>query len=107
MLGLLRDGKFEPRLQFTNEPLAVAYVEIEGAAGGAKVSAAVEVAQTLNGPAIVSVPLVVQSSGENRFAAMGSVAVGALPPGDYIVRAIVGLEGSAPTRVVRTLRKSR
>ena len=43
---------------------------------------------------------------DNGFAAMGSVAVGALPPGDYIVRAIVGLEGSAPTRVVRTLRKS-
>ncbi|MDQ3489016.1 MAG: hypothetical protein M3468_14965 [Acidobacteriota bacterium] len=106
VLGLLREGKFEPKLQFANEPLAVAYVELEGAAPGAKVSAAVEVAKTLNGPAIVSVPLVVQSSGENRFAAMGSVAVGALPPGDYIVRAIVGLEGSAPTRVVRTLRKA-
>jgi hypothetical protein len=66
----------------------------------------VELAQTLNGPAIISVPLVVQSSGESRFAAMGSVAVGALPPGDYIVRAIVGLEGSAPTRVVRTIRKA-
>ena len=69
-------------------------------------SAAVELAQTLNGPAVVSVPLAVQSSGENRLAAMGSIAVGALPPGDYIVRAIVGLEGSPPTRVVRTLRKA-
>jgi hypothetical protein len=66
----------------------------------------VEVAQTLNGPAVVSVPLVVQPSGDNRFAAMGSVAVGALPPGDYIVRAIVGTEGHPPTRVVRTMRKS-
>ena len=106
VLGLLREGKFEPKLQFTDEPLAVAYVELEGAPAGAKVSAAVELAQTLNGPAIISVPLVVQSSGESRFAAMGSVAVGALPPGDYIVRAIVGLEGSAPTRVVRTIRKA-
>lgn len=106
VLGLLREGKFEPKLQFTSEPLAIAYVELEGAAPGAKVAAAVEVAQTLNGPAIVTVPLVVQTSGENRFAAMGSVPVGALPPGDYIVRAVVGLEGSAPTRVVRTLRKA-
>ncbi len=106
VLGLLREGKFEPKLQFTTEPLAIAYVELEGAPSGAKVSAAVELAQTLNGPAILSVPLVVQSSGENRFAAMGSVAVGALPPGDYIVRAIVGLEGNPPTRVVRTMRKA-
>ena len=106
VLGLLRDGKFEPRLQFTKEPLAIAYVELEGAPPGAKVSAAVELAQTLNGPAILSVPLVVQTSGENRFAAMGSVAVGALPPGDYIVRAIVGMEGNPPTRVVRTIRKA-
>jgi hypothetical protein len=106
ILGLLRDGKFEPKLQFTTEPLAIAYLELEGAAPGAKVSAAVEVAQTLNGPAVVSVPLVVQPSGDNRFAAMGSVAVGALPPGDYIVRAIVGTEGHPPTRVVRTMRKS-
>lgn len=106
VLGLLREGKFEPRLQFTSEPLAIAYVELEGAAPGTKVAAAVEVAQTLNGPAVVTVPLVVQATGENRFVAMGSVAVGALPPGDYIVRAVVGLEGSAPTRVVRTLRKA-
>ena len=28
-----------------------------------------------------------------------------LPPGDYIVRGVIGLEGHPPTRVVRTLRK--
>lgn len=106
VLGLLRDARFEPKLQFTTEPLAVAYLELEGAPAGAKVLAAVEVAQTLNGPPIVSVPLVVQSSGEGRFAAMGSIAVGALPAGDYIVRAIIGLEDGAPTRVVRTMRKA-
>ena len=106
VLGLLRDSKFEPKLQFTTEPLAVAYLELEGAPSGAKVSAAVEVAQTLNGPAVVSVPLVVQPSGTDRFAAMGSIAVGALPPGDYLVRAIVGIEGHPPTRVVRTMRKA-
>ena len=106
VLGLLREGAFLPKLQFTNEPTAVAYLELEGMTPDAKISAAVELAQTLNGPAVVSVPLAVQPSGENRFAAMGSIAVGALPPGDYIVRAIVGLEGSAPTRVVRTLRKA-
>jgi hypothetical protein len=105
-LGLLREGAFMPKLQFTDEPTAVAYVELEGIPTGGKVSAAVELAQTLNGPAVVSVPLAVQPSGDSRFAAMGSIAVGALPPGDYIVRAIVGLEGNPPTRVVRTIRKA-
>lgn len=81
VLGLLREGAFMPKLQFTNEPTAVAYVELEGVSSDAKISAAVELAQTLNGPAVVSVPLAVQPSGGNRFAAMGSIAVGALPPG--------------------------
>lgn len=106
VLGLSRQTGFVPRLQFTNEPLAIAYLELEGLKEGDKLVAAVEVAKSLNGPAIVSVPLAVQPSNEGRYAAMGSIAVGALPPGDYIVRAIVGLEGSAPTRVVRTLRKA-
>ena len=106
VLGLSREGGFMPKLQFTSEPLAIAYVEMEGVKEGDKVVAAVELAQTLNGPAIVSVPLAVLPSGEARWVAMGSIAVGALPPGDYIVRAIVGLEGNPPTRVIRTMRKA-
>lgn len=106
VLGLSRQTGFVPRLQFTNEPLAIAYVELEGLKERDKLVGAVEVAQSLNGPAIVSVPIAVQASSEGRYAAMGSIAVGALPPGDYIVRAIVGLQGSAPTRVIRTLRKA-
>jgi hypothetical protein len=37
--------------------------------------------------------------------ATGAVPIGALPPGDYVVRAMVALEGHPATRVVRTLRK--
>lgn len=107
VLGLSRGGAFLPKLQFTKEPLAIAYLELEGAPPGAKVSAAVEVAQTLNGPPVVTVPLAIEGTGENRYTAMGSVAIGALPPGDYIVRAIVGLEGHPMTRVFRTMRKSK
>ncbi len=106
VLGLNRVGGFVPKLQFTTEPLAVAYVEFDGAPAGAKVLNALEVAQTTNGPAIVTVPLAIQSSADNRYTAMGSLAVGALPPGDYVVRAMVGLEGHAATRVVRTMRKA-
>ena len=106
VLGLSRQGNFLPRLQFTDEPLALAYVELEGAPSGARVNAALEIAQTLNGPALITVPLAIDGSGENRYKALGSVPIGALPPGDYIARAVVGLEGHPLTRVVRTVRKA-
>lgn len=107
VLGLNRADGFLPKLHFTIEPLAIAYIELEGAPAGARVAAAVEVAQSLNGPAIVTVPLAIENSGENRYTATGSIAIGALPPGDYVVRAMVGIEGSPMTRVVRTIRKSK
>lgn len=106
VLGLSRGGTFTPRLQFTTEPLAIAYVELEGAPAGARVSAVLEVSQTLNGPALVSVPLAIESAPGNRYAATGSVPLGALPAGDYVVRAMIGLEGHPMTRVVRTIRKA-
>ena len=106
VFGLSRQNTFLPRLLFTNEPLALAYVELEGAPSGARVNAALEISQTLNGPAVVSVPLAIDSTGENRYRAMGSVPIGALPPGDYVARAVIGLEGHPLTRVVRTIRKA-
>lgn len=106
ILGLSRGGRFSPKLQFTTEPLAIAYVELEGAPAGARVSATLEVSLTLNGPPIVSVPLSIETSADSRYAATGSVPIGAIPAGEYIVRAMVGLEGHPMTRVVRTLRKA-
>lgn len=106
VLGLSRAGGFSPRLQFTTEPLAIAYVELEGAPAGARVSAGLEVSQSMNGPALVTVPLTVESAGNNRYSATGPVPLGALPAGDYVVRAMIGLEGHPMTRVVRTIRKA-
>lgn len=106
VLGLSRGGGFSPRLQFTTEPLAIAYVELEGAPAGARLSAALEVSQTLNGAALVTVPLTIESAGDNRYTATGAVPLGALPAGDYVVRAMIGLEGHPMTRVVRTIRKA-
>ena len=106
VLGLSREGKFAPKLQFTNEPLAIAYLEMEGAPAGARLNAALEIAQSLNGAAVVTVPLAIETAAGNRYAATGSVPLGALPPGDYVVRAMVGLEGHPMTRVVRTIRKA-
>lgn len=106
VLGLSRDGGFVPRLQFTTEPVAIGYVEMAGAAAGTQVGATLELSRTLNGPALVQMPLAIESPGTNRYTARGALPIGALPPGDYVVRAIVGVEGHAATRVVRTLRKA-
>jgi hypothetical protein len=46
-------------------------------------------------------------AGENRYIATVALPIGALPPGDYVVRATVAAAGQAPGRVVRTLRKLR
>jgi hypothetical protein len=106
VLGLSRGGTFIPRLQFTDEPVAIGYVEMYGGAAGTPVNATIEIARTLNGPAMLAVPLVIEVSSENRYVARGAVPIGSLPPGDYIVRALVALEGQPMTRVVRTLRKA-
>lgn len=107
ILGLSRDGRFLPKLLFSTEPVAIAYVELYGGAPGTRISSALEVARTMNGPALTAVPLAIESSGNNRHIAKGAIPIGALPPGDYIIRALLGIEGQALTRVVRTLRKAR
>ena len=105
LLGLSRGGLFVPRLQFTTEPVAIGYVEMSGAAPGAKVTAILELADAPNAAARLSVPLAIETGASGRYAAKGALPIGALEPGDYIVRAMIGLEGHPPTRVVRTLRK--
>jgi VWFA-related protein len=103
VLGLSRGG-FVPRLQFGAEPVALAYLEIYNGKPGQQVSATFEIARTLNGPAIVTVPGALAAVGDHH-SATAAIPIGGLSPGDYIVRATVGSAGEATTRVERTLRK--
>ena len=108
VLGLSRGGGFEPRLQFAAEPVAMAYVELYGRAPGAggQLTLAFELATTLNGPALLVVPGVVSATNEpDKFIVNAAIPIGALPPGDFIVRAIVGLEDQPAGRVYRIFRK--
>jgi hypothetical protein len=36
---------------------------------------------------------------------IGSIAIASLPPGDYVVRALVSVDGRVTARITRTLRK--
>jgi VWFA-related protein len=107
VLGLSRDGAFAPRMDFTTEPSVLAYLELYGRPGSEPMSVSFELATTMNGPALVTTPGVIDATrAPDRFVATGAVPISSLPPGDYIVRAIGGVRGQPSGRVVRTLRKT-
>jgi len=106
VLGLSRDGQFRPRLQFGAEPVALAYLDMYGGVAGAKITLMLEIATSLNGKALHWVQPAVDATQEpDRFNVTAAIPLGALPAGDYVIRAIVGLDGQPEGRVVRTLRK--
>jgi hypothetical protein len=107
MLGLSRDDKFSPRLQFTTETTAIAYLEVYDGKPGTQVMAMFELARSANGPALMQFPAGLDATSEpGRFLITTTIPVGGLPPGDYVIRGIIGLEGQAAGRVIRTLHKT-
>jgi hypothetical protein len=106
VVGLSRDGHFLPRLEFGSEASAIAYVEIYGAREGTAVGASFEIAHSTNGPAIATLPGVFSATNDpDRFIVTATVPLGALKPGDYMIRATIAAEGAVGGRVLRPLRK--
>lgn len=106
VMGLSRAGQFSPRLEFGGEASAMAYLEVYGGKEGTPVSVAFEIARTANGPALVTVPGAFAATNEpDRFIITAALPIGALAPGDYVVRATVAAQGQPGGRVLRPLRK--
>jgi hypothetical protein len=105
MLGVSREGSTAPQLEFRAEPTAIAYFDIYGGLEGLPLSVRLEIARSLDGPAAITQPLVLTRADQTRVVASGTVPIGALPAGDYVVRGIVGLESGETGRVIRILRK--
>jgi hypothetical protein len=106
VLGLTRDGQFRPRLEFGREASATAQFELYGGREGVRVGVVVEVARTMAGPAILSMPGTFTATDEaDKFLVSAAVPIGALPAGDYVVRATIAAEGQPAGRIVRPLRK--
>jgi hypothetical protein len=106
VVGLSRAGHFQPRLEFGSEASAVAHVENYGAREGTAVGASFEVARSANGPAIATLPGVFAATSDpDRFIVTATVPLGALRPGDYMIRATIAAEGQVAGRVLRPLRK--
>ena len=103
VLGISRGG-FRPLLVFGAEPVATAYLELYGkAASPPKVT--VELALSEEGPALLTMPAAIAPTKEESLLfATAAVPIGSLPAGDFLVRAIVTVDGKQ-SRVMRTLRK--
>jgi hypothetical protein len=105
MLGVSRNEGVGARLEFGSEPTAIASFDVYGGLAGMRVSATLEVARDPDGPALVTLPLALTRADDSRVVATGAVPLGALPPGDYVVRGVIRLEDGTVGRVIRTLRK--
>jgi hypothetical protein len=106
VLGTTGANGFAPAFQFSTEPNAVAYLEIYGQIAGQQVTAQIEVANTVDGPAIASVKPGGRATTEpDKFILTAEIPLAALAPGDYVVRAIVAVAGQPEGRVIQTLRK--
>lgn len=106
VVGLSRDGHFSPRLEFGSEASAMAHVEVYGASAGEAVGAVFEVARSGNGPALVTLRgTFAGTTDPDRFLVTAALPIGALTPGDYVVRATVAAQGKPAGRVLRAIRK--
>jgi hypothetical protein len=86
----------------------MAHVEIYGAAAGESVGAVFELARSANGPALVTLKGTFAATADpDRFLVSAALPIGALAPGDYVVRAIVAAKDKTGGRVLRALRKVR
>lgn len=106
MLGQLLDNRFRPQIDFTDESSAAVYVEVYGVPSpGEKATVTIELATTVDGPALVTVPAEISSTKDaDRWIATADLPLTAVASGDHVVRAVTRM-GEASGTVVRTLRK--
>jgi hypothetical protein len=106
VLGVAEEGRFAGRLQFYDEPTAVAYLEIYGVPKGV-LSADLELAGSEGGPAAVRGAMrITGEPADDQHVALGGIPIGSLPPGDIVIRAVVSLDGVPVGSVLRLLRKA-
>ena len=108
MFGGIANQAFLPLLQPAADATAVmAYAEIYGRlAATDTLTSRFEVAAILEGPPLATIEGSVRTTpNDDRRAALGTIDLTPLKPGDYLVRAIVSLNGQELGRVTRTLRK--
>ena len=105
VLTAFRNNSAVPALIFRDEEKIVGVLEMYGQLTG-KISARMEIAASLEGEAIATVqPGGRQTSETDKFILTGELPIAALAPGDYVVRAFVGMDGQPEGKVIKTFRK--
>jgi hypothetical protein len=106
VLGVSYERSFMPRLQFSREPTANGYFEIFGEPPAGMLSLAMELAATPDGPPLARVPgAIAPLQGTDRRRATGIVPIAQVPAGDYVLRAVLSLDGKPLATLSRVLRK--
>lgn len=99
-------GAFTPKLDFVGDPAVMLFFELYGGQSNMQLGAAIELAATPGGPALATAqPKWGGTTEADRFTATAQIPIDTLPPGDYVVRVIIGVAGQPEGRIVRTLRK--
>jgi len=67
----------------------------------------VEIGETLDGPPLGRIATQVSQSEEDpeRYVVTAAIPIGGLQAGDFLVRAVINIDGKPAGRVMRTLRK--
>ena len=109
MFGGIANQAFLPILQPAADATAVmAYAEIYGRlAATDTLTSRFEVASAPDGPSLAGVEGSIRTTPtDDRRAALGTIDLAPLAPGDYVVRGILALNGKEIGRVTHTLRKA-
>jgi hypothetical protein len=107
VLGTQGAAGFAPRLEFVDEKVATAAVEIYGLSKSSSVEAKFEFAASEDGPAAASLPGTIQAPRDDMRMAFVSIPVAQMPAGDFVVRALITVDGQPlAARPVHTLRKA-
>jgi hypothetical protein len=108
VLGTQTPGGFVPRLDFKDEATAIGMLQIYGVPKGATVKMDLDVSPTADGVALATADTtILPARADDQRVAVGGFSIDALQPGDYLMRAVVSLDGKPVGKVVRTLRKSK
>jgi hypothetical protein len=108
VLGTQGEGGFVPRLDFKNESIAIGMLQIYGVPKNANIKLDLDVASAADGVALATADTTVTPArADDQRIAFGGFRIDSLAAGDYLMRAVVSLDGKPVGKVVRTLRKSK
>ena len=107
VLGVPKSGSFSPRLQFgPADGAVIGYLEVYGMPASAAVDVSYELAESLDAVAAATGKGTI-TKGSDRIIVTGGFNLSAAAPGDYVMRAVVSVDGKVVGRASRTIRKTK